>query len=176
METRFLSRWAHHKLKFRPYPFKSFVCRIQIPEIPTWVATRKGLENNLLKKNTKKLTRMIGLAVDEPVKTPASKAHHDEIHDQVEKQQWSCYISAHSRSHLSSTSSSSLFKPTKLKNRSSAKSYKITTNNFATVETTSTLLLIFNQLLLSACAFGKAKGYRFVKLYRSAECIDIGYV
>lgn len=124
---------------------------------------------------------MIGLAVDEPVKTPASKAHHDEIHDQVEKQQWGRYISAHSLSHLSSTSStssssSSLFKPTKLNNRSSAKSYKITTNNFATVETTSTLLLIFNQLLLSACAFGKAKGYRFVKLYRSAECIDIGYV
>ena len=49
----------------------------------------------------KKHTRVIGLAIDEPVETPTSKTDNDQIHDQVQKQQWSCHVPSHSLSHRS---------------------------------------------------------------------------
>lgn len=46
------------------------------------------------------LTWVVGLAIDELVEAPTSKSHYDEIHDQVEKQQWSCYVPSHCLSHI----------------------------------------------------------------------------
>lgn len=43
------------------------------------------------------LTWVVGLAIDEPVKAPTSKTYYDQVHDQIEKQQRSCYVSSHRR-------------------------------------------------------------------------------
>lgn len=39
-----------------------------------------------------KLTRVVSLAIDEPVEAPTSKAKNNKIHDQVKKQQRSCNV------------------------------------------------------------------------------------
>jgi len=54
------------------------------------------------RERERELTRMVGLAIDKPVKTPASKTHHEKVHEQVYKQQRSCYGPSHR--HLSSSS------------------------------------------------------------------------
>ena len=41
------------------------------------------------------LTGVVGLAIDEPVETPATETHDKNIQYQVEEQQRSCYVSSH---------------------------------------------------------------------------------
>lgn len=59
----------------------------------------------------RKVTWMVGSAIDESIKTPTSKTQENQIHNQVKKQQWSCHVPSHCLSHLFSlTTTKNTFK------------------------------------------------------------------
>jgi len=40
------------------------------------------------RENVNELTRVVSLAIDEPIEAPTSKTKYNKIHNQVQKQQW----------------------------------------------------------------------------------------
>lgn len=55
-------------------------------------------------RERERLTWVAGLAIDVPISAPTSKAQGNSIHEQVKKQQWSCYVSPNRLRHSLSTS------------------------------------------------------------------------
>lgn len=47
----------------------------------------------------KKITWVVSLAVDVLIDTPTCETKHNQVHNQIQEQQWCCYVSSHCRRH-----------------------------------------------------------------------------